>query len=148
MRMPAVPFRASKIAKLLAAVAVLSAVTYAAEDLVFLTDATNPGNGLHYKAYLDKSSIHPDGEYQSAKLVAVYDEPFDAGNYKGIKSMTNTFEVDCSRHVKRVTYIAFLDSQGQIIVDQKYPDAKDEGIGANTVDKLTLPYLCGPAAAR
>jgi hypothetical protein len=124
----------------------LSATVAYASELIFLTEAINPGNGKKYKAYLDKSTIHREGAYQTVKLQSVYDEPITAAGYDGVKSMVNTFQIDCSRHVKKLTYIAFLNSQGQTIVDEKYPDAQDEPIGRDTVDAKIVPYLCSDPA--
>lgn len=148
--MLAVPFRAqSCIRSLAAALALSAALAFAGpNDLVFLGDATNPSNHLGYKAYLDKSTIHTEGRYQTVKLISVYAEPFSAAGYNGIKSMVNTFQVDCSRHVKRVTYIAFLNSDGGVIVDQHYSDAGDEQFGSGTIDGKTIPYLCGPSTGQ
>jgi hypothetical protein len=50
--------------------------------------------------------------------------------------------VDCHRHVKRVTYIGFLDAQGKVIVEEKYPNAQEEPFGTGTVDQKIEPYLC------
>jgi hypothetical protein len=126
----------------LAVLVTLSAACAYAEDLAFLANATNTAIGKDYKAYIDKSSIHAEGAYQSAKVISIYDAPVKASGYDGVKRMVNIFQVDCSRRVKRVTYIAFLNSDGEVIVDAKYPDAKDEGFGIGLVDMKILPYLC------
>lgn len=126
----------------LIALAALSVSLAQAGDLTFLTEAINPANGKRYKAYLDPSTIHREGRYQSVKLISVYDGPISAAGFAGVKSMVNIFQVDCHRHVKRVTYIAFLDAQGKVIVDERYPDAPDEPFGTGTVDQKVEPYLC------
>lgn len=56
--------------------------------------------------------------------------------------MVNIFQVDCRRHVKRVTYIGFLDTDGKVIIEEKYPNAPDEPFGVGTVDLKIQPYLC------
>lgn len=38
--------------------------------------------------------------------------------------------------------VGFLDTQGQVIVEEKYPDAPDEPFGVDTVDLKIQPYLC------
>lgn len=148
MRILAAATRNSRLPGKLAVLAVLSGTLAYAADLIFLTEATNAGNGFTYKAYLDRSTIHREGRYQTVKLISIYAEPITAAGYEGVKSMVNTFQVDCSRHVKRVTYIAFLNSDGETIVDEKDPDAEDEPIGQDTVDAKTLPYLCNSSAGQ
>jgi hypothetical protein len=148
MRILTAPARNSHMLRKFAALVVLSGTLAYAADLVFLAEAVNPGNGFRYKAYLDKSTIHREGRYQTVKLISTYAEPIRAAGYEGVKSMVNTFQVDCIRQVKRVTYIAFLNSDGEIIVDEKYPDADDEPIGKDTVDAKTIPYLCKDSAGQ
>ncbi|HEY3400796.1 MAG TPA: surface-adhesin E family protein [Geothrix sp.] len=120
----------------------LSAPMVGAGDLTFLADAINPGNGKKYKAYIDRSTIHRVGAYESVKLVSIYEQPISAAGFAGVKSMVNIFQVDCRRHVKRVTYIGFLDTQGRVIIEEKYPHAPDEPFGTGTVDLKVQPYLC------
>ena len=122
--------------------ALLCATPAYATDLVFIADAVNPANGLPYKSYIDRSTIRREGPYQTVKLIAIYGSPFNAGPYKGVKSMVNTFQVDCPRNVKRVTYIGFLDVQSRVIVEQHYPNAKEEPFGTDTVDQKIKPNLC------
>ena len=119
-----------------------SATLASAGDLTYLTDAVNPGNGKVYKAYIDQSTIHREGTYESVKVVSIYAKPIAAAGFTGVKSMVNIFQVDCHRHVKRVTYIGFLDAQGRVIVEESYPDAQDEPFGVGTVDLKIQPYLC------
>lgn len=126
----------------LIALVILSASMAGAGDLTFITDAVNPGNGKKYKAYLDQSTIHREGAYETVKLVSIYENPISAAGFTGVKSMVNIFQVDCHRHVKRVTYIGFLDVQGRVIVEEKYPNAPDEPFGIDTVDRKIEPYLC------
>jgi CO dehydrogenase/acetyl-CoA synthase beta subunit len=114
-----------------------------ASDLAFLAEAVNNSNGEKYKAYLDLSTRHREGTYETIKLLSIYEKPITAAGYAGVKSMVNTFQIDCRRNVKRVTYIGFLNSQGQVIVDKEYPNASDEGFGEGTVDRKIQPYLCG-----
>jgi hypothetical protein len=120
----------------------LSISTASAGDLTFLADAVNPANGKGYKAYIDQSTIHREGTYETVKLVSTYDEPITAAGFTGVKSMVNTFQADCHRNVKRITYIAFLNAKGEVIVDEKYPDASDEPFGVGTVDLKVKSYLC------
>jgi hypothetical protein len=126
----------------LLALTALSMCLAQAGDLTFIAEAVNPGNGKKYKAYIDQSTIHRVGAYQSVKLVSIYESPISAAGFAGVKSMVNIFQMDCDRHVKRVTYIGFLDSQGQVIIDEKYPDAPDEPLGSDSVDRKVEPYLC------
>jgi hypothetical protein len=128
--------------KRLIALAALSASFAQGGDLTFIAEAINPGNGKKYKAYIDQSTIHREGAYESVKLVSIYEHPISAAGFAGVKSMVNIFQMDCHRHVKRVTYIGFLDTQGQVIIDEKYPDAPDEPLGSDSVDRKVEPYLC------
>lgn len=121
---------------------VLSVSVANASDLTFLAEAVNSGNGEKYKAYIDLSTRHREGTYETIKLLSIYEKPITAAGYSGVKSMVNTFQIDCQRNVKRVSYIGFLNLQGQVIVDEKYPNAPDEGFGEGTVDRKIVPYLC------
>lgn len=123
------------------AVAAIPSVANAGE-LTFITDAVNPGNGKTYKSYIDRSTIHREQAYETVKLIAIYDTPISAAGYSGVKSMVNIFQIDCLHHVKRITYIGFLNTQEQVIVEEKYANAPDEPIGNGTVDEKVQPYLC------
>jgi len=140
--------RAKRVLQKLAAFAILSASAAYAGDLTFLAEATNPGNGKIYKAYIDLSTKHKEGAYQTVKLVSIYDVPITAAGFAGVKRMVNIYQADCVRRVKRVTYIGFLDSDGKVIVDEKYTDAKDEPFEAGTVDMKIVPYLCSDTSPR
>lgn len=133
---------ANHMLRQLIALMILSVSVAHAGDLTFISDAVNPGNGKKYKAYIDQSTIHREGAYETVKLVSIYEKPISAAGFAGVKSMVNTFQVDCLRHVKRVTYIGFLNVQEQVIVEEKYPQAPDEPFGDNTVDQKILSYLC------
>ncbi len=128
--------------KHLIVLATLSVSIAQAGELTFITSAVNTATGQTYKAYIDQSTIHREGDYESVKLVSIYEHPITAAGFKGVKFMVNTFQMNCHRHVKRVTYIAFLDANEKVIVDKKYPDARDEPLGTNSVDRMVEPYLC------
>lgn len=134
--------RASHLLSKLIVLMILSVSVANAGDLTFITDAVNSGNGKKYKAYIDQSTIHREGAYETVKVVSIYENPITAAGFAGVKSMVNTFQADCLRHVKRVTYIGFLNTQGQVIVEEKYPSAPDEPFGNNMVDQKIKPYLC------
>jgi hypothetical protein len=125
----------------------LSISMASAGDLTFIADAINPGNGKKYKAYIDQSTIHREGEYETVKVISTYEEPISAAGYAGVKSMVNIFQTDCRRQVKRVTYIGFMNSKGEVIVEEKYPNALDEPFGIGTVDLKIKAYLCTNMAA-
>ncbi len=126
----------------LIATLVLFASVANAGELTFIVDAVNPGNGKKYKSYIDRSTIHREQGYATVKLIAIYEAPISAAGYAGVKSMVNILQMDCRRHVKRIAYIGFLNRQEQVIVEEKYPNAKDEPIGHGTVDEKLQPYLC------
>jgi hypothetical protein len=126
----------------LIALMILSVSVANAGDLTFVSDAVNSGNGKKYKAYIDQSTIHREGTYETVKVVSIYENPITAAGFAGVKSMVNSFQVDCHRRVKRVTYIGFLNTQEQVIVEEKYPNAPDEPLGKNTIDQKIQPYLC------
>lgn len=132
--------------RMLIAAVMCSTSALAAEQMIFIGDAVNSGNGEKYKAYIDVSTIRKEGAYQVVKLVSIYDKPIDIPGYPGVKSMVNTFQVNCGRHVKRVTYIGFLNATGRVIVEQQYPDAPDEQFGSDTIDRSVTPYLCKSAS--
>jgi len=138
--------RAKHLLRQLMVLMTLFASVASAGDLTFIVDATNPANGKEYKAYLDLSTKHREGAYETVKLVSIYEKPITAAGFADVKSMVNTFQIDCLRKVKRVTYIAFLNSQGQVIVDEKYADPPDEPLGENNVTQKIVPYLCSQAA--
>jgi hypothetical protein len=127
--------------QLIASVTLFASVANAGE-LTFIADAVNPGNGKTYKSYIDQSTIHLEGGYKTVKLISIYDSPISAAGYAGVKSMVNTYQMDCLRHVKRVTYIGFLNTQGQVIVEEKDANAPDEPIESGTVAVKIQPYLC------
>jgi hypothetical protein len=129
------------LGRLIAPMALFSSVANAGE-LTFIADAVNPGNGKNYKAYIDQSTIHREQAYETVKLISIYDAPISAAGYSGVKSMVNIFQTDCLRHVKRVTYIGFLNTQDQVIVEEKYSSPPDEPFGKGTVDLKVQAYLC------
>jgi hypothetical protein len=115
----------------LAAVAELTYVTKALDRL-----------DRKYTTYIDLSSKHMEGTYTTVTTYALWDPPVTNDGYSGIKWYKNTFQIDCTRNVKRVTYIGYLDVNGKIIVDESYPNAPDEGISPDLVDSKLKPYLC------
>jgi hypothetical protein len=129
------------LGQLIAAMALFASAA-SAGDLTFIADAVNPGNGKNYKSYIDKSTIHREQAYTTVKLIAIYDPPISAAGYAGVKSMVNILQMDCLRHVKRLAYIGFLNTQEQVIVEEKYPNAADEPIKKGAVDEKIQPYLC------
>ena len=116
--------------------AILIVITVAsvawAGDLTFITNATDAHN-RPYKVYLDLSTKHMEGTYTTMTSYALWEPPISQDGYSGIKWYKNTFQIDCNRNVKRVTYIAYLDVNGKVIVDEADPNAPDEGFGADTV---------------
>jgi hypothetical protein len=128
------------IALLLATLAL--ALTAFAGNLTFITKALD-GQNREYKAYLDLSTKHMEGTYTTMNSYALFDPPITQDGYSGIKWYKNVFQIDCGRNVKRVTYIAYLDVNGKVIVDESDPNAPDEGITSNLVDSKEKPYYCG-----
>jgi len=69
--------------KQLIALAALSLSSAQAGDLTFIAEAVNPGNGKKYRAYIDQSTIHREGAYESVKLVSIYEKPISAAGFAG-----------------------------------------------------------------
>jgi hypothetical protein len=118
------------------------ALTAFAGDLTFVTKALD-SHDREYSVYLDLSTKHTEGTYTVMTSYALWDPPITSDGYSGIKWYKNTLQIDCARNVKRLTYIAYLDVNGKIIVDESYPDAQDEAISPNLVDSKEKPYYCG-----
>jgi hypothetical protein len=125
-----------------AAVLLSSVATFAAGQLTFVTKAQD-GQGREYSAYLDLSTKHMEGTYTTMTSFALWDAPVTSDGYSGIKWYKNVLQIDCARNVKRLKYIGYLDVNGNIIVEESYPDAQDEAISLDLVDSKENPYYCG-----
>jgi hypothetical protein len=122
--------------------AISLAGTVFAASLTFVTKAAD-GQNREYTAYLDLSTKHMEGTYTTMTSYALWDTPVTSDGYSGIKWYKNVLQMDCARNVKRLKYIAYLDVDGKVIVDESYPDAQDEAISPNLVDSKEKPYYCG-----
>lgn len=116
-----------------------------AGNLTFLTNATLTikGTDYNYKAYIDLSSKHVEDGYQTVTLYSHFDQPVSLQGFDGIRWWKNMFQADCSRNVKRLTYIAYLDSDGKVIVDQTIKDDPWVRFDDGEVNSKVKPYLCG-----
>jgi hypothetical protein len=120
----------------------LFAVKVLAGQLTFITKALD-AHDREYEVYLDLSTKHMEGTYTVMTSYALWNPPITTDGYSGIKWYKNTLQIDCDRNVKRLTYIAYLDVDGKVIVDESDPDAQDEAISPNLVDSKEKPYYCG-----
>lgn len=122
----------------------LATAVLAQSNLTFVARAEDSHNRM-YKAYIDLDSKHLEGRYSTATTYALWDSVVTTQGYSGIKWYRNTYQMDCARNVKRVTYIAYLDINGNVIVDDSYPDAPDEQLSGDPeiVDMKLKPFLCG-----
>ncbi len=125
---------------MLMSVLLFSLVAFAGQ-LTFITKALD-SQDREYEVYLDLSTKHTEGTYTVMTSYALWNPPITNDGYSGIKWYKNVLQMDCARNVKRVTYIAYLDVNGKIIVEQSYPNAKDEGITTTLVDAKEKPYYC------
>ena len=121
--------------------AVFSAVAYAGQ-LTLICKALD-SHDREYKVYLDLDSKHMEGTYTTMTSYAFWETPVTSDGYSGIKWYKNTFQIDCARNVKRLTYIGYLDVNGNTIVEESYPNAPDEAITTTLVDSKEKPYFCG-----
>lgn len=113
-----------------------------AASLTFITKALD-AHDREYSAFLDLSTKHMEGSYTTITSYALWDPTITSDGYSGIKWYKNILQMDCARNVKRLKYIAYLDVNGKVIVDESYPDAPDEEITSNLVDSKEKPYYCG-----
>ena len=125
-----------------AAILLFSVAVSAAGNLTFITKALDKLDRV-YTVYLDLSSKHMEGTYTSITSYALWDTPVTTDGYSGIKWYKNVLQIDCARNVKRMMYIAYLDVNGKIIVDESYTNAPDEAITSDLVDAKEKPYYCG-----
>jgi hypothetical protein len=133
-------FMKSIAALLLALTLTLSA--FAQSNLTFITKATD-SHDREYSAYLDLSTKHMEGTYTTMTSYALWATPITSDGYSGIKWYKNVLQIDCARNVKRLKYIGYLDVNGNVIVEESYPDAQDEAISTTLVDSKEKPYYCG-----
>ena len=110
--------------------------------LTFITKALD-SKDREYSTDLDLSSKHMEGTYTVITSYALWATPVTSDGYSGIKWYKNVLQMDCARNVKRLTYIGYLDVDGKVIVEESYPDAKDEAITPDRVDAKEKPFYCG-----
>jgi len=113
-----------------------------AAQLTFVTKAAD-SHDREYSVWLDLSTKHTEGTYTTMTSYALWPEPITSDGYSGIKWYKNVLQMDCARNVKRLKYIGYLDVNGNVIVEESYPDATDEAITSNLVDSKEKPYYCG-----
>jgi len=118
----------------------LSSVAQA--QLTFVTKALD-AKDREYTAYLDLSTKHMEGTYTTMTSYALWTTPITNDGYSGIKWYKNVLQIDCARNVKRLTYIGYLDVNGNVIVEESYPNAEDEAVTPHLVDSKERPYYCG-----
>jgi hypothetical protein len=121
---------------------IFAAIAHAAGTLTYVTKARD-AKDREYTAYLDLSTKHMEGTYTVMTSYALWDPPITSDGYSGIKWYKNVLQMDCKRNVKRLTYIGYLDVDGKVIVEESYPDAKDEAISTDRVDAKEKPFYCG-----
>lgn len=113
-----------------------------AGNLTFVTKALDPKD-REYTVYLDLSTKHMEGTYTTITSYALWNPPVTTDGYSGIKWYKNTLQIDCARNVKRLIYIGYLNVNGKVIVEESYPDAKDEAVTTTLVDAKERPFYCG-----
>lgn len=114
------------------------------QSLTFLTPATLTIEGVDYtyKAYIDLPSLHTENGYPTVDLYSHFDSPITLQGYTGVRWWKNTFQADCSNNRKHLTYIAYLDEKGNVIVDQKITDDPWEPFNSGEVNSRVKPFLC------
>src|SRR6202795_4035836 len=130
-----------RITMLMLAVLIAS-IAVAQSNLTFVTKALD-SKDREYTTYLDLSTKHMEGTYTVITSYALWATPITSDGYSGIKWYKNVLQMDCTRNVKRLTYIGYLDINGKVIVEESYPDAQDEAITPDRVDAKEKPYYCG-----
>lgn len=114
--------------------------------LTFVTESvvTVGGHDVTNKTYVDLSSRHMEGAYSTIEVYSLFDPPITVQGFSDVKWWKNTFQVDCARNVKRVTYIAYLNSDGKTIADDPMPDAPEEPFitSYEGVDSKLKPFVC------
>ena len=121
---------------------VLAVAVLAQSNLTFVCKALD-SHDREYTAYVDLATKHMEGSYTTMTSYALWEPTITSDGYSGIKWYKNVLQMDCARNVKRLKYIGYLDVNGNVIVEESYPDAQDEAITTTNVDSKEKPFYCG-----
>lgn len=120
----------------------LAVAVLAQSNLTFVCKALD-SHDREYTTYVDLSTKHMEGTYTTMTSYALWATPVTSDGYSGIKWYKNVLQMDCARNVKRLKYIGYLDVNGNVIVEESYPNAQDEAITTTNVDSKEKPFYCG-----
>jgi hypothetical protein len=127
---------------MLALVATLLSLSAPAEDIEWI----EIGGDADGRYYINPKSVEVDGETIRVQKRQVFNAPL-VDNFSGrpvlFKETVGTVEVDCGRHVNRVTQIDMIGINGEVVwssgqlKQRMWEDVKD-----NTHGGATFEYVC------
>lgn len=111
------------------------------------TEWVEVGADTEAKYYVDVDSISVDGENVSVQKRGVYTHVLTdtfAGQTATFKETVGTIELDCARHINRVTRIDMIGEDGQVVWSSG-PMKKRmwEEVRPNSHAETTLEVVCG-----
>ena len=98
------------------------------------------------KYYVDPGSIKVDGDTIRLQKRAVFNAPL-ADNFTGrqvlFKESIGVVEVDCGRHINRVTSIEMIGLNGEVVYSSGVMKGRMwEDVRENTHGQATFDYVC------
>lgn len=128
--------------RLLAIVAALFAVSAIGADIEWL----EIGVDTDARYYINPKSVEVDGETIRLQKRQVFNAPL-VDNFSGrqvlFKETIGTVEVDCGRHINRVTQLDMIGMQGEVVWSSgKMKQRIWEDVRDNTHGGATFDYVC------
>jgi hypothetical protein len=127
---------------LLAVVATLLALPVAAADIEWI----EIGVDTDARYYINPKSVQVDGDTIRLQKRQVFNAPL-VDNFSGrrvlFKESIGTVEVDCGRHINRVTEIDMIGMEGEVVWSSgKMKQRMWEDVRDNTHGGATFDYVC------
>lgn len=127
---------------MLAVVAAMLALRGAAADVEWI----EIGVDTEARYYINPGSVEVDGETIRVQKRQVFNAPL-VDNFSGrpvtFKESVGTVEVDCGRHINRVTQIDMIGVDGEVVWSSgKLKQRMWEDVRDNTHGGATFEYVC------
>ncbi len=127
---------------LLAVVATLLTLSVAAADIAWI----EIGVDTDARYYINPKSVQVDGDTIRLQKRQVFNAPL-VDNFSGrrvlFKESIGTVEVDCGRHINRVTEIDMIGMEGEVVWSSgKMKQRMWEDVRDNTHGGATFDYVC------
>jgi hypothetical protein len=127
---------------LLAVVATLLTLPVAAADIEWI----EIGVDTDARYYINPTSVQVDGDTIRLQKRQVFNAPL-VDNFSGrrvlFKESIGTVEVDCGRHINRVTEIDMIGMEGEVVWSSgKMKQRMWEDVRDNTHGGATFDYVC------